>query len=174
MIIQLISILVIMIILGFFLTWLDYIFLKNIYLKNEKFDFNICCGTTSCDGINADVVKKNVPRFVLIKDIYKLPFKNKQFKNTICSHTIEHVEDPIRFFKELERVSKNVVILIPPLWDLGGMINIFEHKQQFLTFKSKHKNSLPKFFKLPLSKIIQDKFGQNVEGVFSFLSRTKK
>lgn len=134
--------------------------MKNRYLKSERFDLNICCGNTSCDGINADIVKRDVPRFVLIKNIYRLPFKNKQFKNTICSHIMEHVEDPIKFFRELKRVSKNVVILVPPLWDFGCMVNIWEHKRQFLTFTFKHKNKLPKFFNLPFSKTIQDRFGQ--------------
>ena len=136
--------------------------MKKKYLKSERFDLNICCGNTSCSGINADIVKRDVPRFLLIKKIYKLPFKDKQFKNIICSHALEHVKDPIKFFKELKRVSENVTILVPPLWDFGCMLNIWEHKRQFLTLTSKHENTLPKFFNLPFSKTIQNRFGQKI------------
>ena len=162
MIIQIISIFISLVILGFFLNWLDYRFMKNKYLKSKKYDLNICCGNTSCEGINADIVKRDVPRFVLIKDICNLQFKNKQFKNTICSHTLEHVDDPIKLFEELKRVSENVTILLPPLWDFGCMFNILEHKRQFLTLTSKHENKLPKFFNLPFSKTIQNIFGQKI------------
>lgn len=162
MITQLISIFIGLVILAFFLNWLDYRFIKNIYLNSKRFDLNICCGNTACEGINADIVKRDVPHFVLIRNIYKLPFKNKQFKNTICSHAMEHVEDPVKFFRELKRVSENVTVLVPPLWDFGCMINIWEHRRQFLTFASKHKNKLPKFFNLPFSKTIQDRFGQKI------------
>ncbi len=148
--------------LGFFLNWLDYTILKKKYLKAEKFDFNICCGGTACDGVNADIVRREVPRFILTEDIYHLPFKNKQFKSTICSHTMEHVDDPKKFFKELQRVSENVTLLLPPLWDFGCMINIWEHRRQFLILRSKHKNQLPRFFNLPFSKLFQKTFGQQV------------
>jgi len=149
--------------MGQFLNWIDYKFIKNKYLKSEKFDLNICCGNTICEGVNADIVKRNVPRFILIKNIYNLPFKNKQFKKTICSHTLEHVDDPMKFFKELQRISEHVVILVPPLWDYGCMFNLNEHRWQFLTLKSKHINKLPVFFKLPLAETYQKKFGQSVK-----------
>lgn len=161
-ILQLISALGALAAAAFFLNWLDYRLIKNRHIKKEKFDLNICCGDTSCGGINADIVKRNVPRFVLIKNIYKLPFKNRQFKNAVCSHTMEHVEEPEKFFRELKRVSKNVTVLVPPLWDYGCMLNILEHKRQFLTLGSRHVNKLPKSFPLPLAGIIQDKFGQKV------------
>ena len=83
----------------------SYKILKNKILKSRKWDLNICCGKTNGGGINADIKKhKNLPNFILIKNIYKLPFKNKQFNYVLCSHTIEHVDDPIQFYKELKRV----------------------------------------------------------------------
>jgi hypothetical protein len=151
-----------LIFITYFINWFDWKFMKKKYLKNEKFDLNICCGDTVCDGINADIVKRDVPDFVLTKSIYKLPFNDKQFKNTICAHTLEHVEDPKKFFKELQRVSENIVVLVPPLWDYGCMLNIREHKWQFLTLTPKHCNRLPKFFKLPLAETYQKIFGQKI------------
>jgi SAM-dependent methyltransferase len=128
---------------------IDYIILKNYYLNKNKWDLNISCGNTDGGGLNADIVKRDVPNFVLIKNIYKLPFKDKQFKNVLCSHTIEHVKNPENFFKELRRISKNVVLIIPPLWDTTSLFFLGEHKWQFLTLKTKHNNSLPAMFRLP-------------------------
>ena len=162
MLMQIIAAVSSLLVLGFVLNWLDYTFMKNRYLKKGKFDLNVCCGDTACGGVNADIVKRNVPRFVLVKDIYSLPFRNKQFKNAICSHTMEHVEDPVKFFKELKRVSNSVTILVPPIWDYGCMLNIFEHKRQFVTLWTKHVNKLPKSFPLPLAGVVQSKYGQKI------------
>jgi len=140
--------------------FIDYRVLKSFHLKQQKWDLNICCGDTDGGGVNADIVKRNVPNFVLIKNIYKLPFKDKEFKNVICSHTMEHVENPYKFYRELKRISKNVVLLIPPIWDIGCFLNFREHKWQFLTLKSKHFN-LPSKIKLPFWWH-QELFGQKI------------
>lgn len=128
---------------------IDYIILKHYYLKKNKWDLNVSCGNTDGGGLNADIIKKDVPNFVLIKNIYKLPFKDKQFKNVLCSHTIEHVKNPRKFFKELRRISEKVVLIIPPLWDTSTLFILGEHKWQFLTLRAKHTNSLPAMFRLP-------------------------
>lgn len=140
---------------------IDYRILKSYYLKKQKWNLNICCGYTDGGGINADVAKRNVPNFVLIKNIYRLPFKNKEFDNVICSHTMEHVENPYNFLKELKRISKNVVLLVPPIWDMGCFLNFREHKWQFLTLKSRHSNNLPGKIKLPFWWH-QEMFGQKL------------
>jgi SAM-dependent methyltransferase len=137
------------IVISYILNKLDYSILKNHYLKKQKYDLNICCGDTDNGIINADITHQDVKNFVMVKDIYNLHFKDKQFKNTICSHTMEHVDDPEAFFNELKRVSENVTILIPPLWDYGCMFNFFQHKWQFITLKTRHINTLPNKFKLP-------------------------
>jgi ubiquinone/menaquinone biosynthesis C-methylase UbiE len=96
---------------------------------------------------------------VLVKDIYNLPFKDKKFKTVLCSHTIEHVDDPEKFLKELKRVGKEVVIVVPPLYDIGAVLNVLEHKWIFLSFRKEY-SKLPKHIKLPLSRTIQKQFGQ--------------
>ncbi len=141
----------------------SYHVLKNQALKSQKWDLNICCGKTNGKGINADIYKhKNVPNFILIKDIYNLPFKDKQFDNVLCSHTIEHIEYPEKFYKELKRVGNKITILIPPLWDIGAVLHLLKHKWIFLTFKTTH-NKLPKYIKLPLSSFFQNHFKQNIK-----------
>lgn len=137
----------------------DYRIMKRYYLRKNKWDLNICCGNTNGGGINADIVKRDVPNFALVDDIYNLPFKDGQFERTLCSHTMEHVEQPERFFEELKRISKDVVLLVPPLWDILAMAEFKEHKWQFQSLKIKHENSLPGKFKLPYWGI-QKRFGQ--------------
>lgn len=147
-----------------FLThYLSYTVLKNKTLRKRKWNLNICCGKTDGGGINADIKKhKDLPNFILIKDIYHLPFKDKQFEYVLCSHTIEHVGDPKRFYKELRRVGKNVVLVVPPLWDTGSaFFTLPYHKWVFLTFKKEH-NCLPKFFPLPFARTYQKIFGQRI------------
>ena len=67
---------------------IDYRILKRYYYRKRRWDLNICCGNTNGGSVNANIVKRDVPNFVLLRDIYKLPFKDKEFKNTICSHTM--------------------------------------------------------------------------------------
>ena len=142
---------------------LSYTIIKNYVIKSRKWDLNVCCGRTDGGGINADIFRhKDIERFLLLADIYDLPFEDKSLGNVLSSHTIEHIDDPAAFFKELERVGENITILVPPLWDITAALNFIEHKWLFLTFKSKH-TKLPKFVKLPLSGWYQKKFGQKIK-----------
>lgn len=139
---------------------ISYRILKNRILKRQKWDLNICCGKTDGGGINADVAKhQDVPNFQLIEDIYNLPFQTAQFDTVLCSHTIEHVDDPARLFNELKRVGKQVTIVIPPLYDITAALNIFEHKYIFFSFKKEHQQ-LPGHAKLPLASFFHKHIGQ--------------
>lgn len=142
---------------------LSYSFLKKRILKRQKWGVNICCGKTDGGGINVDIVKHaDIPNFVLIRDIYNLPFRDQQFDTVLCSHTIEHVENPEKFFRELKRIAKKLSIVIPPLWDITAALNVFEHKFIFLSFKKEH-TKLPPFIRLPLASFIQKHFGQKIK-----------
>lgn len=146
-----------------FAHYLSYTVLKNKTLKKRKWDLNISCGKTDGGGINADIKKHaNVPNFKLITDVNNLPFKNKQFEWVLSSHTIEHVENPEKFFDELKRVGKNVVLVVPPLWDIGASLLSFPyHRWTFLTIKKEH-TELPKYIPTPLSKTYMKLFGQKM------------
>lgn len=141
---------------------IDYRLLKTHYFNSRKWDLNISCGHTDGGGINADVIQRDVPKFVLVKDIYGLPFKDKQFKNTVCSHTMEHVDDPERFYNELQRVSENVVVIIPPVWDIAALLYFPEHRWQFLALGPCHRNRLPRKVPLPYGSF-QKRFGQRIK-----------
>ncbi len=140
--------------------YISYNVLKTRILKERKWDLNICCGKTDGGGVNADIFRHmDVPNFIQVNDIYNLPFDNKQFDKVLCSHTMEHVDDPEGFFSELQRVGNEVTLVIPPLYDTTAALNFFEHKWIFLTFKKKH-HKLPAYIKLPLSRFYQKNFGQ--------------
>ena len=141
----------------------SYRFMKRRVLESRVWDLNICCGKTDGGGVNADIVKHtSVPNFLMIEDIYNLPFRDKHFEKVLCSHTIEHVDDPGKFYQELVRVGKEVKVVVPPLWDLSAALNILEHKWIFITLKKEH-STLPLHIKLPLADFIQRTFGQRIK-----------
>lgn len=152
--------LIVVVFLLLFFNWLSYSYFKNRILASKKWDLNICCGKTDGGGVNADVIKhKELTNFVLIKDIYHLPFKDKQFKSVLCSHTIEHVERPKEFFRELKRVGEDVTLVTPPLWDLWAVLNFVVHRWLVLSFRKVHE-TLPPMIPYPLGLLYDKIFGQ--------------
>jgi len=140
---------------------LSYSIIKRRILRQHAWDLNICCGKTDGGGINADIVAHAaLPNMVLV-DVHRLPFRDGQFNTILCSHTIEHVADPDRFFRELTRVGDDVTIVIPPLWDVSAALNVFEHRWIFLSFKKVHQ-SLPPYVELPLASAVQRCLGQRI------------
>ncbi|MEM6279935.1 MAG: methyltransferase domain-containing protein [Verrucomicrobiota bacterium] len=145
------------------LNYLSYRVMGGIIRNRRKtWDLNICCGKTDGGGVNVDIVNHaDVNNLIVVDDIYNLPFSTNQFEHTLCSHTIEHVEDPAAFYEELSRVSKDVTLVVPPLWDLSAVLNVFEHRWLFLTFRKEH-HTLPNFAKLPMAGFFQEKLGQKI------------
>lgn len=130
--------------------------------RREAWDLNICCGKTDGGGVNVDIVQHaEVPNLIVVDDVYDLPFSTNQFEHTLCSHTIEHVEDPAAFFDELQRVSSEVTLVVPPLWDLSAVCNVFEHRWLFLTFRKEH-HTLPPYVVLPFAQFFQERLGQKI------------
>ena len=162
MILYLILLIIIFSIL-FLLHWLSYSYLKNNIISTRKWSLNLCCGVTDGGGINADIKRHyEVPRFDKLSNIYELPYGNGEFEWVLCSHTAEHVENPEKLDRELRRVGQNIVYILPPLWDIGAAVNIFEHRWLFITIRKTHK-TLPKYIKLPGADLIQSLFGQVIK-----------
>jgi SAM-dependent methyltransferase len=150
------------VILSQFLNFVSYRILKTRILRRRSWDLNICSGKTDGGGINADIVPHaDLPNFVRVDSVYRLPFQDQQFDTVLCSHTLEHVEDPQAFWQELSRVGKRITVILPPLWDVAGALNVFEHRWIFLTFRKEH-NRLPPCVRLPLSRVIQRLLGQRI------------
>jgi SAM-dependent methyltransferase len=143
--------------------YISYHVIKLRTLKERRWDYNICCGTTDAGGINADIVRHSaVPRFELISDVTRLEHPDKTFEHVLCSHTIEHVPDPAAMFRELRRIGKNVTLLVPPLWDFTAALNPFEHQVIFLTLRSRHDNHLPAYIRFAPARWIQGLAGQKI------------
>ncbi len=164
MLIELSIVLFSIIIYAFLTNYVSYGIKKDRILKERKWDLNICCGKTDGGGINVDIVQhQDLPRFKLVDSIYDLPFEDAAFDSVLCSHTIEHVEDPARFYQELQRVGKSVTLVVPPLYDIAAVFNIFEHKWIFLTFTKKHQ-TLPRYVRLPFASTLHSLIGQRNKG----------
>jgi predicted SAM-dependent methyltransferase len=145
-----------------FLHWYSYGYLKKNIVARRTWDLNVCCGTTDGGGVNVDIVRHaDVPNFVHVENIYQLPFEDQQFDTVLCSHTIEHVEYPRRFDRELRRVAKEVVYVLPPAWDLAAALNVLEHRWLFLTVRKVHR-TLPRCMPLPFARRLQARIGQRV------------
>jgi len=145
-----------------FLHWYSYHHLKRAIIARRRWDLNICCGNTDGGGVNADIVQHSeLPNFVKIDSIYDLPFADGQFETALCSHTAEHVDDPQRFDRELRRVARNVVYILPPAWDLAAALNIREHKWLYLTVRKVH-HRLPASIRLPFAHRLQARVGQKI------------
>ncbi len=100
--------------------------------RRKRWDLNICCGKTDGGGLNVDIVDQaGVPNLLIVDDVCRLPFAANQFEHTLCSHSIEHVDDPETFFDELRRVSEQVTLEVPPLWDVAAVFNVIEHRTLF-------------------------------------------
>jgi hypothetical protein len=54
-----------------------------------------------------------IDRPMVVADAHHLPFKDGAFAYTICSHILEHMDDPVLFASELTRVSKAGYIQSP-------------------------------------------------------------
>jgi uncharacterized protein YbaR (Trm112 family) len=70
-----------------------------------------------CDKFIEDDTQRGGPiitdRMIVAADGQYLPFADKSFDYTICSHVLEHVEDPELLLKELMRVSYRGYIETP-------------------------------------------------------------
>jgi SAM-dependent methyltransferase len=158
-----INILIIVLIISLYVAcahYVSYYIEKKKILNSQKWDLNICCGKTDGGGLNADILEHaELPRFKKIDSIYNLPFDDNEFDTVLCSHTIEHVDDPRGFFAELQRVGKELTLVVPPLYDLAAVFNVGEHKWIFLTFKKRH-HALPRYMKLPFSDFVHTSCGQ--------------
>ncbi len=92
---------------------------------------NAGCGHSMLGDINLDISPRNVPNFVQgdVQDLSQ--FSDKKFSVAICSHVLEHVDDPDKAISELHRVADNVVIIVPGHYDVGSWF-WYEHKWAFV------------------------------------------
>jgi ubiquinone/menaquinone biosynthesis C-methylase UbiE len=79
-------------------------------------------GITGID-ISQDAVRQGVTQKIKCGDVTKLDFKENTFDKIYSLHTIEHVQDLEKFFREAERVLKSggIFLLVYPFELFRGM-----------------------------------------------------
>ena len=80
---------------------------------------NLGCGYNAFGDVNADISYKPVKNFMLIDANKRLPFVDKQFAVCICTHLIEHLDNPEYSLEEMHRVADIVYCSFPEWWQLG-------------------------------------------------------
>jgi SAM-dependent methyltransferase len=83
---------------------------------------------------NTDALQTN--KKVVLYEGGNFPFANKEFDYVICSHVLEHVEDPPSFLKEVFRVGKKGYIEFPTSY-YDFVYNIPVHKVLLMHKKGK-------------------------------------
>lgn len=73
---------------------------------------------------NVGLIETDKPVHYYTGEIF--PFPDNSFDYVICSHVLEHVPDPVKFVKELTRISKRGYIEFP-LATYEYLFNIPEH-----------------------------------------------
>jgi trans-aconitate methyltransferase len=69
--------------------------------------------------IKALGVASNVTRF----DGYSIPYADKEFDTAICSHVVEHVEHERLFLREVGRIGRRCIFIVPLEGGLRGRID---------------------------------------------------
>lgn len=78
----------------------------------------------------------------VVADVQNLPFNDKVFDFVLCDNVVEHVEKPNNALKELKRVSKEILIIVPKWYHhtawymgiggIGGMHRFIYFRKSFV------------------------------------------
>lgn len=74
---------------------------------------NLDIGVGESKHHNYDYNVRNHPNFSK-GSVLMLPYRDNQFDAVICSHTPEHIPNPIEALSEIHRVTKNLAVLRVP------------------------------------------------------------
>ncbi len=76
---------------------------------------NVILDKYTGDTIHRTTAKLEIPKdkYFIMGDALAIPFKQKKFDVVIASHIAEHIDDPIMFCNELQRISKSGYIETP-------------------------------------------------------------
>ena|GEM_PF-1793944 len=68
---------------------------------------DVGCGDVPKGDVNVDLFFYVKCQNFVIAEAHHLPFKNGVFGKVYSKHCLEHLENPLKFFKEVKRVLKN-------------------------------------------------------------------
>lgn len=114
-----------------------------------------------------------IDRPFVVADGFHLPFRDKAFDYVVCSHVLEHLQDPQAFVKELTRVGKAGYIEVPSIYGerlFGWNFHLWycQLKKGALTFSPKKEGErYGGFFHTFIAKsILFRKFCETYENTF--------
>ena len=93
-------------------------FVNSLIKKNNLKVLDIGCGYSANENAIVICDVQDLSSFYKEKNFVQisgkeLPFKDKEFDFVIASHVLEHVNDPVLFLEELQRVAKSGYIEVP-------------------------------------------------------------
>jgi len=101
-------------------------YMRQLVKKNPGLNVDIGCDIFPRATITVDINREVKP--TVVADIRFLPFQDKVFKQAICSHVLEHLDNPLRGIQEMKRISEEIVGSIPnrlnPWWKI---LNFKDH-----------------------------------------------
>jgi len=99
-------------------------YMHQLVKSNPTRSVDVGCDIFPRAAITVDINRKVKPS--VVADIRFLPFRNKVFKQAICSHVLEHLANPLLAISEMKRISEEIV---------GGMPNRLNPWWKILNFE---------------------------------------
>ena len=65
--------------------------------------------------------KYDVDEFRIMDCEKKLKFEDNSFDMVLSDNTIEHLQNPLQFYKELQRIGNNLIVILTPHWLADSM-----------------------------------------------------
>ncbi|MCJ7660957.1 MAG: class I SAM-dependent methyltransferase [Anaerolineales bacterium] len=111
-----------------------------------------------------------IDRWTILGDVQDMPFRDKAFDYVICSHLLEHVENPNCAIQELERVGKRGYIEVPfegaqKLIDFPSHLWYVHSEEGTLVFTAKQSQ----VFDLYIQQLMQTMVDKGIWGKFTSL-----
>jgi ubiquinone/menaquinone biosynthesis C-methylase UbiE len=107
---------------------------SGMILKELRNDY-ICYG---CDNSEQSlkVARENCDDLKLC-DIRKLPYEDKEFELVFNQGVMEHFSERefVKILKEMKRVGKKVLIIVPSNYSIFKLFNVFDKNQRFINKK---------------------------------------
>ena len=110
------------------------------------------------NAVTLDINPEHKPDVVHDLNITPLPFKDNQFKEIICHHVLEHLNDLTSVMDELHRIcTSDGVIYIEVPHHTSWCANTPEHKLRFnyFAFDGYIKNGITKWMKTKEFKLLK-------------------
>lgn len=107
---------------------------------------DVGCGEHPRGDVNVDLFTEESPHFrhqrkthVTVKnfvkaDVHHLPFKDKAFTETTCTHVIEHLTEPVNSIQELIRVTNGEITVVCPHrfgWGAKGLGHLWSFNKKW-------------------------------------------